>query len=196
MLASITPLGERGRHSRWGITIAFFLLGATSAGVLAGALSGAVGAIVLPASVDGHARLLALAIAILAAMALDARPNAVPGPRRQVDERWLHQYRGWVYGLGYGTQLGLAVTTVVSSAATYVALWAAFLSGGPGAGAVIVGCYGAIRGLTPLLAARVRSPQQLFTLHGHLAHTRDLAARTGLVLLAAILLLAVVGSLA
>jgi hypothetical protein len=196
MLASITPLGERGRHSRWGITIAFFLLGSTSAGVLAGALSGAVGAIVLPASLGLHARLLALAIAILAAIALDARPKAVPGPRRQVDERWLRQYRGWVYGLGYGTQLGLAVTTVVSSAATYVALWAAFLVAGPGAGALIVGCYGAIRGLTPLLAARVRSPQQLLALHAHLVHTRDLAARIGLVLLAAILLLAVAGSFA
>ncbi len=196
MLASITPLGERGRHSRWGITIAFFLLGATSAGLLAGALSGAVGAIVIPASVGVHVRLLALAIAILAAIAVDARPNAVPGPRRQVDERWLHQYRGWVYGLGYGTQLGLAITTVVSSAATYVALWAALLSGGPGAGALIVGCYGAIRGLTPLLAAHVHSPQQLLALHARLAHTRDPAAHTGLVLLAAILLLAVAGSLA
>jgi hypothetical protein len=195
MLASITPLGERGRHSRWGITIGFFLLGSTSAGVLAGALSGALGAIVLPASVGVHARLLALAIAILAAIALDARPHAVPGPRRQVDERWLHQYRGWVYGLGYGTQLGLAVTTVVSSAATYVALWAAFLTAGPGAGALIVGCYGAIRGLTPLLAVRVRSPQQLLALHARLARTRDLAAHTGLVLLTAILALAVAGSL-
>jgi hypothetical protein len=194
MLASITPLGERGRHSRWAITIAFFLLGSTAAGVLAGGLSGAVGAVLIPASVGLHARLLALAAAILAAIALDARPNAVPGPRRQVDERWLHQYRGWVYGLGYGAQLGLAVTTVVSSAATYVALWAAFLTAGPGAGALIVGCYGAIRGLTPLLAARVRSPQQLLALHAHLTRTRDLATRTGLVLLAAILALALAGS--
>jgi hypothetical protein len=196
MLASITPLGERGRHSRWGITIGFFIFGSASAGLLAGALSGALGAIVLPGSVGVHARLLALAVAVLAAIALDARPSAVPGPRRQVDERWLHQYRGWVYGVGYGTQLGLAVTTVVTSAATYVALWAAFLTAGPGPGALIVGCYGVIRGLTPLLAARVRSPQQLLALHAHLAHTRDLAARTGLVLLAAILALAVAGSLA
>ena len=58
----------------------------------------------------------------------------VPGPRRQVNERWLDEYRGWVYGLGFGAQLGLGVTTIVTSAATYVALFAALLSGTPAAG--------------------------------------------------------------
>jgi len=195
MLASITPLGERGRHSRWGVTIGFFVLGCTAAGVLAGALCGVAGAIMLPAGVSAHARLLALAIAVLAAIAVDGMANAVPGPRRQVNEHWLRQYRGWVYGLGYGTQFGLAVTTVVSSAATYVALFAAFLTAGAGPGALIVGCYGAIRGVTPLLAAHVQSPQQLVALHARLARTRDLAARSGLATLAAIFALAVAGSL-
>jgi hypothetical protein len=54
----------------------------------------------------------------LVALALDLSPRPVPGPRRQVDDRWRDQYRGWVYGLGYGVQLGVGVTTIVSSAAT------------------------------------------------------------------------------
>ena len=41
------------------------------------------------------------------------------------------EFRGWVYGLGYGAQLGLGVSTVVSSAATYVALLAALLCATP-----------------------------------------------------------------
>jgi hypothetical protein len=195
MLASITPLGERGRHRRWGITIGAFVLGATGAGVLVGALLGAAGAIVLPASAGAHGRLLALAIAVLVAIALDASPGAIPGPRRQVDERWLYQYRGWVYGLGYGTQLGVGVSTVVSSAATYVALFAAFLTASAGRGALVLGCYGALRGLTPLAAAHVRTPQQLLALHVRLLGARDVVARAGLVLLAAILALSLAGTL-
>ena len=33
---------------------------------------------------------------------------------------WLGRYRSWVYGLGFGVQLGAGVTTVVVSSAVYV----------------------------------------------------------------------------
>jgi hypothetical protein len=191
MLASITPLGERGRHARWGLTVSAFLLGATTAGTAAGAGLGALGALVLPAGVHAHTRAVALAAALALAIALDVRPGVVPGPRRQVDERWLDHYRGWVYGLGYGWQLGLGVTTVVSSAATYVALLAAFLAGGAPAGALILGCFGAVRGVTPLATAHVRSQRQLLDLHRGLTRWRKRArwgavAMQGGALLAAI----------
>ncbi|MBV9604565.1 MAG: hypothetical protein JO027_05640 [Solirubrobacterales bacterium] len=171
MLASITPLGERGRHSRWAVTVGAFLLGATAAGAAAGAMLGALGALVLP---SGHAemRLGVLAAALAVAIALDLAPRAVPGPRRQVDERWLDEFRGWVYGLGYGAQLGLGVTTIVSSAATYAAFLAALEAGGALAGAVVLGCFGAVRGLTPLVAAGVRAPDQLLALHRGVARWR------------------------
>jgi hypothetical protein len=175
MLASITPLGERGRHARWGLTVSAFLLGATAAGAGAGAVLGALGGLVLPAGVHAHTRVAVLAAALVLAIALDVLPRAVPGPHRQVDERWLDRYRGWVYGLGYGWQLGLGVTTVVSSAATYVALLAAFLAGGAPAGALILGCFGAVRGLTPLATAGVRSQRQLLDLHRGLARWRGRA---------------------
>ena len=186
MLASITPLGERGRRSHWGITISAFLVGATAAGAGAGALLGALGSIVLPA----HSTLAALAVALAVAVVLDGIPRAVPGPRRQVDERWLDQYRGWVYGAGYGAQLGLGVTTIVSSAATYVALLAAFLTASAPAGAIVLGCFGAVRGLTPLAAAGVRNQGQLLEFHRALARWRVparwgvVAAQAGMVALA------------
>ncbi|HKO28058.1 MAG TPA: hypothetical protein VJU80_11415 [Solirubrobacteraceae bacterium] len=186
MLASITPLGERGRRSRWGITVNAFLVGATVAGAGAGAVLGALGSTVLPA----HTTLAVLAGAIAVAAVLDALPRAVPGQRRQVDERWLDRYRGWVYGAGYGAQLGLGVTTIVSSAATYVALLAAFLTARPGSGALILGCYGAVRGLTPLAAAGVRSQRQLLDFHRALtrwqawARWGAVAAQAGMLVLA------------
>ena len=157
MLASITPLGERGRRSNWGVTVTAFLLGGVAGGALAGALAGAAGATILPQNVDGDARLAVLAVAAGLALALDVRSDPALGPRRQVNERWLDQVRGWVYGIGFGAQLGVGITTVVSSAATYVALTAAFLTRDAAAGALIVGCFGAIRGVTPLAGARKRT---------------------------------------
>src|SRR5689334_2576278 len=189
MLASITPLGERGRRSHWGITVSAFVTGATVAGAGAGALLGALGSIALPAH-RALAMPAVLAVAIAVAVVLDGLPGGIPGPRRQVDERWLDQYRGWVYGAGYGAQLGLGVTTIVSSAATYVALVAAFLSASTGSGALILGCYGAVRGLTPLAAGGVRSQRQLLEFHRALSRWRSrarwgaVAAQAGMLVLA------------
>ncbi len=207
MLASITPLGERGRQAHWGVTITAFALGAAGAGALAGAGAGAVGEIASRALAGGgaarasdalgaHSRLAVLAVGLLAAIMLDAGARPVPGPRRQVDERWLDDYRGWVYGLGFGAQLGLGVTTVVTSAATYVALLAALLTADPLRGAVIVGCYGAIRGLTPLAAAGVRAPGQLLLMHRRLDRGRGATDRACMLVLVAIFALAVAGTLA
>lgn len=187
MLASITPLGERSRQSRWGVTVTAFLLGATVAGAAAGAALGWLGGL---AGLSSNTRLAVLLVALAGATLLDLLPRPIPGPRRQVDERWLDEYRGWVYGIGYGSQLGLAVSTVVSSAATYVALVAALLSASPGAGAVVLGCFGAVRGLTPLAAAGVRSHRQLLDFHRTLARWRGrarwgaVAAQAGALLIA------------
>jgi hypothetical protein len=183
MLASITPLGERGRQSRWSVTVAAFALAATAAGAAAGALLGALGTL-LSGRADGGARTAVIALALIVALALDLSSTAVPGPRRQVDERWLDRYRGWVYGVGYGSQLGLGIVTVVTSAATYVVLLCALASGRPVTGLAIMGLYGALRGLTPLLAAGVRTPQQLLALHARLRGAEAATARAGAAVLA------------
>ncbi len=185
MLASITPLGERGRQGHWGVTVTAFVLGASAGGAMVGALGGWVGALLLGGSggagVGSGARLAVLAAAALVALAIDAMTSSVPGPRRQVDERWLDEFRGWVYGLGYGVQLGSGVSTVVTSAATYLALLAALLVGDPARGAAVMGCYGAVRGLSLLAGARVSTPRALFDLHERLARGRGQARLGGLV---------------
>ncbi|MGH2868388.1 MAG: hypothetical protein ACRDNK_12585 [Solirubrobacteraceae bacterium] len=195
MLASITPLGERGRHSHHVITVIAFSLAGVLAGAALGAGLGALGGLAL-GSTGLALRLTALAIVLVAALAVDLLPGPVPGPRRQVNERWLDEYRGWVYGAGFGGQLGIGVSTVVSSAATYAALLAALLCGSAASGAVILGSYGAIRGLTPLLAVRVRTPEQLLALHVRFARAQRPAAGAGHALLAAATVLAATGALA
>ena len=187
MLASITPLGERGRQSTWAVTVTAFALGASAAGAGAGAALGAVGNAFVPAG----GREAAVVGLLAAALALDLLAPAVPGPRRQVNERWLDEYRGWVYGFGYGAQLGLGVTTIVSSAALYAALGAAFLAG-PAGGAVIVGCFGAVRGLTPLAASHVRSPGQLMAVHRGLDRWRVPVHRVSTGLLGVLCVLALI----
>jgi hypothetical protein len=193
MLASITPLGERGRNATWAITVTAFVIGAIVAGAALGALLGAVGSVVLPGTVSTEVRLVVLAAAVASAIALDAIPRTVPGPDRQVNERWLDEYRGWVYGLGYGAQLGLGVTTVVSSAGTYIAIAAAFLAGRPAVGAVIVGCFGATRGLTLLAGAGIRTPTQLLAMHRTMSRWESRARWGGVGVLAAMIAVALVG---
>src|SRR4051794_20239795 len=136
MLSSITPLGERGRHNRWWLTAVAYVAGSIVGGAVMGALSGALGGLVRRTTgddgpLDGRWPLALLAtFAIVGLLAdLSVAGLRVPTIRRQVDERWLTSYRGWVYGVGYGFQLGLGVVTIVTSAATWVTLAVAALTG-------------------------------------------------------------------
>jgi hypothetical protein len=196
MLASITPLGERGRRSRWAITVSALLLGATLAGAAEGAVLGLLGSAVLGDGLGTQPRLLVLAGALVLAVVLELALPQVPGPNRQVNEHWLDEFRGWVYGFGFGAQLGLGITTVVTSAATYVAMLAAFLVADPGWGALVLGVFGAIRGATPLLAARVTAPEQLRAFHVRLERARRALAPVSLACLLGMTAVAILGSVA
>src|SRR4051812_23628790 len=119
MLSSITPFGERGRRQRFGITAAAFVAGSLAGGVALGLLAGSAGSVLPSRStvVDG----VLIAVVATAAALLDARVGGVrlPTIRRQVDENWLTTYRGWIYGLGFGAQLGFGLATIVTTAAVY-----------------------------------------------------------------------------
>jgi hypothetical protein len=170
MLASITPLGERGRQSNWGITCCAHTLGSLLGGATVGALAGLVGWL----AVDGvpeRVRVAALAAALAIGLAFELARGGVPGPRRQVDKRWLNRYRGWVYGVGYGAQLGAGITTVVVSSAAYAVPLGAFLSARPVTGGAIGAVAGALRGATVLAAARVATPERLVAFHARVLVT-------------------------
>jgi hypothetical protein len=185
MLASITPLGERGRRSNWTVTTAMHVFGSLVGGAAVGALAGLLGRVAL-AGVTLHVRLAVLAAAIVAGVGWELARGSVPGPRRQVDERWLDRYRGWVYGLGYGAQLGAGLVTVVVSSAVYVVPVAALLSAHPSAGALIGGVAGALRGVTVLAAAGVTTPARLMAFHARM-RLLERPARAGALFVQAVL---------
>jgi hypothetical protein len=166
VLGSITPLGERSRGRRWGITVAAYTLGSIAGSLVLGLAAGSVGSVVLSGTPPAL-RVTTLAVFVLAGLAfeLQAFGLRLPTHRRQVDEEWLTRYRGWVYGLGFGFQLGLALVTVVNTSAIYLMVVAAFLTASPTAGGFVLAVFGTARALVLLRAHSVKAPRDLRVLH-------------------------------
>src|SRR5690349_20670955 len=169
MLASICPLGERARHQSYPITVVAFVAASTGAATLLGALLGILGAPIAPS-----VGLIMVATGALAGLLFDLRAFGwrVPGPRRQVNEDWLVTYRGWVYGAGFGAQLGVGVVTIVVASMTWVALGCALLAGSMWGGAIVGATFGLARAAPILATARVRDATGLRTVMRSLAHAR------------------------
>ena len=158
----MTPLGERSRQSNFTVTIVSYVIGCLIGGAALGAAAGGAGSIVHVQLLPGRPIAWA-ALAVVGALA-DLRPVPwlrVPTHRRQVRERWFRMYRNWVYGLGFGVQLGLGFVTVINSSLVYLAALAAFLVGSLPAGLVIGVVFGAARAAALLPAAAVRRPDDL-----------------------------------
>ncbi len=184
MLSSIHPLGERSRRQRFWLTATAYLAGSAAGGAALGALLGLLGGWIAPSG--------AVALGIVAAVAAggllhDVRPGGVhlPTPGRQVDENWLTTYRGWVYGLGFGVQLGVGVVTIITTGLVYLTWAAAVLSGSAATGLAIGATFGAVRGAAVLGVARVQTPEQLHAAHRGLDRLRRPAGRASTVALAA-----------
>ena len=167
MLSQITPLAETGRGQKFERTATWFIVGATLGGLtLGGAIAGA--AVVLAAVGLGHATELALIACIaFAGATVDTHVLGFGPPfiTRQVDEAWLSKYRPWVYGGGFGWQIGAGVTTYVMTAAVPVMIVVGALSASPWTALAIGTIFGLARGLAVLLGARLRTPNALYEFH-------------------------------
>lgn len=185
MLSSISPLGERARASRWWLTTTAYLIGSLAGGLAVGALAASLGSL-LPGSWRGSPWALGAAAALLLlGLAMDLRLGglSLPAWRRQVDERWLTRYRGWVYGLGFGAQLGFGLVTIITSSTTYAVVLLAALSGSPVAGLLIGGVFGLARALPSALVGGVREREDLHRLFRRVerwAHPADIIARVAM----------------
>ena len=168
MLASISPLGERARGNRWSTTVAMYVVASALGGAFTGAVFGALGALVhtvLPWSHAGGA-LLGAAFALAALVAdLGIRGWRYPTIHRQVNELWLDRYRSWVYAVGFGFQLGLALVTIVTSTSTYVVLALEFFSASLWNGVAIGAVFGVARALPLLAMFPARDADRLFAAH-------------------------------
>src|SRR2546430_4234247 len=107
MLGSITPLGERGRGSRWWLTVTAYLLGSTLGGVAFGGGLGLAGSS-FASRMTVAARLAALAVAVLAGGPLGLRGVRLPRPPvpRQRRQGWRAGGPGGGLGFGVGPPLG------------------------------------------------------------------------------------------
>ena len=166
MLASLTPYAEAARGSRWTITATSFSVGAVLAGAVGGLIWGGLGSL-LP---GGSWRLITAAAVLALALVIDATPlrKRLPLTKRQVNEDWMVTYRGWVYGVGFGAQLGLGFITLVACAAIYSAFAIEFLSGSVAAGIAIGAIFGATKAASLLPAGRARDRHALVSLHRRL----------------------------
>ena len=192
MLASISPLGERARGNRWITTAGFYVASSVAGGATTGSLLGGLGALVGIGSTTPVALMIAATVCVAAA-SLDLGGIRPLGPRRQVNERWLDEFRGWVYGTGFGFQLGLGVVTIVSTWSMWAALALAFASGSAAAGLAIGATFGLVRAVPLFAVAGADSPARLRRVHTRLHRFRRPTTQAGsaLLLVAAITLLAV-----
>lgn len=172
------------------MTVLWYLAGSVAGGAGLGLALGAIGSYVLgPLSLSarGAVALLAVAVAVGVAVDLGALGARLPTVHRQVNEEWLHRYRGWLYGLGFGIQLGVGFATVVAISAVYGAFAAAFLTGSARAGLLIGAVFGLARAATILLVATVRRADQVVAVDARLRRW-DGSARGLAIALEAILL--------
>ena len=166
MLSSIHPLGERARGNRWAVTITAFTVGALLGGAAVGSILGGLGSLFAPRT--DVALLIVGALALIAG-GLDLIGVRAPGPSRQVNERWIGNLRGSVYGFGFGVQLGTGISTFIVTWGVWVVLAAEVLSGSPVTGAVVGGVFGLTRALAPLAAGWIDRPSRLTRFHTALA---------------------------
>jgi len=191
MLSSIHPLGERARQNRWALTVTAFTVGAVVSGALLGLGLGALGSLVAPA--EGAVLLLATAIGAFTAGALDVTGVKVPGPSRQVNETWIGVFRGWVYGGGFGLQLGLGLATYVVTWGVYAAYIAAFATVSPVQGALVGATFGVGRSLSLWLAGYVDRPSRLTGFNRSLTYAGPVIRKSSAVVFAALGLGLIVG---
>jgi hypothetical protein len=186
MLASINPLGERSRNSRFAITFTAYLVGSVAGGTVLGGLLGIAGA-GIEAVAPWSATTAAVVVVVLCAVALALDTGVgglqIPTVHRQVNEDMLNEYREWAYGLNFGFQLGLGVVTIVTTSTVYLTFALAGLTGAWQTGLLVGAVFGLVRALPMVLVARVYDPHQLRRLFGRINAWAPMAQRGSLALL-------------
>ena len=140
---------------------------------------GAVGAVLVAAGLT-QVVLVATAVALASvALIFDLAASRLRLPRygRQVNEDWMSMYRGWVYGGGYGLQLGAGLTTIVTAALVYLVFALCLLSASWTAGGALGAVFGLSRGLALLSVRHVDDTEGLVAFHRRLQRIAPLARR-------------------
>jgi MFS family permease len=212
MLSTITPLSERGKGHSFRATASWFVAGALVGGVTLGALAAVCAAGVRalgPSPLEvGLVAVVAASVTALSDLAVGG--FSLPIHRRQVNERWLDHYRPWVYGAGFGWQIGVGLATYITTAAVYLTVVLAALTANPLAALVIGASFGLVRGLAVFLTRSITTTPALLAFHRRLvaaapkARLMVIAVQIGVAALvaaaiwspAAVLVVAILGAIA
>jgi MFS family permease len=167
MLATVTPLAERSRGHRYRSTAAWFIAGGTAGGATLGLVMAALALGVRAADPSALALAAVAAVVAVLAAASDTRLAGfrLPFHSRQVNERWLDQFRPWVYGAGFGWQIGAGLVTYIKTAALYLMIALAALTASPATALGVGILFGLTRGLAVLLGRGIVSPATLAEFH-------------------------------
>jgi hypothetical protein len=167
MLSQITPMAEAGRGRRFGRTAAWFVVGAVLGGLTLGCAIAAGAFACAAIGLDSATASALVAAGALVSAAVDTRLFGFGPPFlcRQVNQDWLLNYRSWVYGGGFGWQIGAGLTTYVMTAAVPLLIVTGALGAAPTAALAIGVAFGLARGLAVLLGARLRTPAALTEFH-------------------------------
>jgi hypothetical protein len=179
MLSTITPLGEQGRGNRFGVTATWFVLGATLGGLTLGLGAALLAAIVGLLGIPAPTALAAGGVLAVVAAAADAHVFglSVRYHTRQVNEYWLDDYRPWVYGGGFGWQIGVGFATYVMTSAIVLLVALAALTGEPLVALGLGALFGFVRGLGVLPGARLTTPAKLSAFHTRFDARAELSRR-------------------
>ncbi len=194
MLSSITPMTESGRGNRFGFTAAWFVVGGIAGGLSLGLLAAAGAAVIAALSLSTATLLGGAAAAAMVTAAVDLGVCGIELPifKRQVNDAWLRRYRSWVYGTGFGWQIGFGVATYIMTAGVFLTIALAVLSASPLYAVLIGATFGFVRGSAVFVGRSAHTPAALGRVHQRLdaAAPVSRAAAAGVQVLAAAVLAA------
>lgn len=170
MLSSITPMTEAGRGHRFSVTARWFLVGGIAGGLSLGVLAAAGASAVALADLSDPVRWGIGAVAALATAAIDLGIFGIELPifKRQVNDAWLRRYRGWVYGAGFGWQIGFGVATYIMTAGVFLTIGLAVVGASPAVALAIGGTFGLVRGSAVFIGRSATTPAALGAVHARL----------------------------
>ncbi len=167
MLSTVTPVAERARGHRYGATATWFVVGATLGGATLAAGAALLAGLADAFDVSESAALTIAAVTAALATASDLRVLGfhLPLHTRQVNEEWLAKFRPWVYGAGFGGQIGVGFATYIMTGGIYLMVVLAALTRDPVVAFAVVTGFGFVRGLAVFLSARLDTPAKVFAFH-------------------------------
>ncbi len=170
MLSSITPMTEAGRGNRFSRTAGWFLAGAIVGGLSIGAIAAAGAGLLALADLSIETRWAIGAVAAIATASIDLGVFGIELPifKRQVNDAWLRRYRSWVYGAGFGWQIGFGVATYIMTAGVFLTIALAVIGASPLVAVAIGATFGLVRGSAVYLGRSATTPAALGAVHARL----------------------------